>query len=784
MASAFEGLIKRPPAEHVAVLKSSGADLSYDSAYAHVINRDEAERYIVVFGRSGSTSSIKVFDINGVEKTVHTPNGLGYINEGDLDQKIRCTTVSDVTFVLNRNKTVAASASLSPQSRNTTGKIPEALIWIRQTNYKRHYHIIITKGGTTRTYFHNTGTQSHDDIGTEDIAEKLASSTSNSTTTGYASNPFTGLTLVQSGNVLWFYGTATTDTFDIQVLDDFGGEGMQLATDQVHDFDHLPDYAPHGYLVKVKGQEANSGDDYWVRFVQDRASPSTSTIYHGFWQESLGPNETYSLDDSTMPHVLVRESNGDFRFKKADGTTYADFHWQDRIAGDSDTAPMPAFVGFKIRDLNFFKDRLVLLYNEFISLSETGNYFNFFPTTVQNVVDTDTIEVGSTQPAVMDFKSSVVYSDRLIAFTPQSQLTLKGDQILSPKTVSLTQSATFENTDVSPITSGTSIFFGFSRGSYAGIREMFISNSLDLQFDAVDITVQVPQYLPGKLVKIAASTHENFVVALVADEKSSLYVYKYYNQGDQRVQSAWGKFTFRDSTILDMQFIDTTLFIIMKRGSSTVLEKIRMESGRKDLNSTYVTTLDRRIDQSSLVSATYSSTTNTTTYVLPYNITTNAVMQVVTKTGLSLQTTKVNSTTLSVPGNFTTNIWIGDRYTMVYEFSEPVLKSPGQTGGLNPITTGRYQLRYGTIAYGNSAYFNVKIQIDAGSTYEYQFTGRILGALNNTIGSVSLDSGNFRFPVYSRNNQVRLIVENDSPLPSNLLSAEYEALFSDRSQRR
>jgi hypothetical protein len=427
---------------------------------------------------------------------------------------------------------------------------------------------------------------------------------------------------------------------------------------------------------------------------------------------------------------------------------------------------------------------LVVLSGEYINLSETGDPFNFWPTTVQNVVDTDPIEVGSTQPSVMDFKSSVVFSDRLVAFTPQAQLTLKGDTILSPRTISLTQSASFENLDTSPIASGTSIFFGFNRGSYSGIREMMVSNSLDLQFDAVDITVQVPQYLTGSIKKIVASTHENYVIALCNGDLSSLYVYKYYNQGDQRIQSSWGKFTFTDSTILDIQFLDTTLYVVLKRGSSTVIESLRMESGRKDSNSTYVTSLDRRLTPSQLVSATYDSVNNRTTYVLPYTITTNAVMAVVTTGGLSLQTTKVNSTTLRVPGNYTTGVWIGSKYTMVYEFSEQVLKAPSQTGGMATITTGRYQIRYGSIAYGNSAYFKVKVIIDAGSTYEYAFTGRTLGALNNTIGAVSLDSGSFRFPVYSRNSQVKVSIENDSPLPSNLLSAEYEALFSDRTQRR
>jgi hypothetical protein len=778
LASAFEGLIKRPPAEHVAVLKNAGVDLSYDSASIHVIDRSETERYVVVFGRNntGNSSYIKVYDINGVEKTVHIPDGVDYINEANIDTKLRCVTVADVTFVVNRNKTVLASTTKSPWSRNTATNISEAMIWVRQTNYKRHFEVNITKGGTTKQLLYQTGSGAGDDIGTEEVASQLAAD--------YTASPHTGLSMVRVGNVLWFYGSTSSDTFDVTLADDFGGEAMSLTTRTVNSFDDLPDVAPHGYLVKVLGSENNAKDDYWVRFVQSASTPSTTTLSAGYWREDMGPNLTYDFNLSTMPHILVREANGDFRFKQANGTTYADFDWVPRTVGDDDSSPMPQFVDNKIRDINFFRDRLVVLSGEYITMSEIGDPFNFFPTTVQDLVDTDPIEVGSTQPEVMDFKSSVVFSDRLVAFTPQAQLTLRGDGFLSSKTVSLTQSASFENIDVRPISSGTSIFFAFNRGSYSGVREMVVSNSLDLQFDAIDVTIQVPQYLAGSVVKMAASTHENYVIALCKDELSSLFVYKYFNQGDQRVQSAWSKFTFRDATILDIQFLDTTLYVVLKRGTSTVLEKIRMESGRKDSGSLYVTALDRRLTPSQCVSISYNATTNRTTYTLPYVITSNAQMEVVTTGGLRLATTRDSSTTLSVQGNYQTNFWIGDKYTMLYEFSEQLIKTANQAGGITAVLGGRYQIRYGTLAYGNSAYFKVKVQIDAGSTYEYPFTGRNMGAINNLVGSISIDSGNFRFPVYSRNSQVKILVENDSPLPSNLLSAEYEALFSDRSLRR
>jgi hypothetical protein len=863
--SAFEGLIKRPPSEHVAVLKTSGTDIAFDSAYVHVIDRDATERYVVVFGRtnSGSTSYLKVYDINGTEKTVTTPSGLGYINEANIDTKLRAVTVSDVTFIVNRNKTVLASSTLSPNSRNTATVIPEALVWVKQTNYSRKYSIRITRNGITRTYMCITGATSTSQIGTDYVSGSLFGDKQNSdfngvcTTTsgavstivvpagthvgtlvagmrilgdnfdidttvlsfttsagahtitlskptigatsgrlyawkldtaavfGYNIANFSGVNVLTANNVTWVYGSTATDTFDILSFDDFGGEGVTLTHNGIGMFADLPDNAPHGYLIKITGNVLEATDDYWVRFVQTQTTPSTTTISDGYWKEDMAPGIPYKMDNSTMPHVLVRNSDGSFTFKPADGSTYTDFSWASRVCGDDYTAPMPAFIGQKISDLSFFKNRLVLLSGEYVSTSEISQYFNFFPTTVQRVLDSDPIEVGSTQSRVSDMKSSAVFSDRLVIFTPQTQLTLKGDGALTPNTVSLTASASYENTDTAPTTSGTSIFFPFNRGSYSGIREMFVSNGLDLQFDAVDLTVQVPQFISGSILKIVASTHDNYLVCLGSGDRSVLYVYKYYNQGDQRVQSAWGKFTFKNAYILDIQFIDTVLYIVMKRGNQSVVEKINMESGKKDLNSTYMTTIDRRVDGAACTVA-YNSTTNLTTYTLPYTISSNEGTVVVSKTGQTLyMPSAASGTTAITQGNTSaTPVWIGSLYNMVFQFSEPNLTSATQSGNAATILSGRYQLRYGTISFGNTSNFKVQVGITGGDTFNYYFTGRIIGETGNIIGSVALDSGKFRFPIYSRNSQVSITVSNDSPLPSNLLAAEYEALFTDRTLRR
>ena len=68
-----------------------------------------------------------------------------------------------------------------------------------------------------------------------------------------------------------------------------------------------------------------------------------------------------------MPHVLIRGADGNFRFE-VDGDTYTmsgtDFtlpKWGERVVGDLISAPNPSFIGNKINNVFFFRNRLGFL---------------------------------------------------------------------------------------------------------------------------------------------------------------------------------------------------------------------------------------------------------------------------------------------------------------------------------------------------------------------------------------------------------------------------------------
>jgi hypothetical protein len=136
-----------------------------------------------------------------------------------------------------------------------------------------------------------------------------------------------------------------------------------------------------------------------------------------------------------------------------------------------------------------------------------------------------------------------------------------------------------------------------------------------------------------------------------------------------------------------------------------------------------------------------------------------------------------------------TQFYVGEKYTMTYEFSEPTLKEPTPTGGRVAITGGRLQIKHWLLRYQDSGDFTVKVlpryrplqAYGLGGTFDY--TGRVIGGGAGVLGTTTLASGDFRFPVMSKADRLSVIIESDSHLPCQFLSAEWEGSMHLRSRR-
>jgi len=749
-----EGLKKRPPTEHVAKISSS----SLTNAFIHTINRDSNERYIVVI----SNGSITVHTVDGVSKTVvNQTNATNYLTSSNPRGEFKALTVNDYTYILNTKKTVAMDSSIT-----SPAKIEQAVYTVNQgigsSTTSSPYSITID--GTTYTY--NSATTD-----TKTIRNGVKS----------AIGSPSGISLANIGDSS-FSIIKSSGTLNVSASDGYGDQASQVVKDTVQNFTDLPAQAINNMVVEVLGDASNSFDNYYVIY-------KTST---NAWEETVAPGIETTIDPDTMPHVLIRTADGNFRFTQVDGSTYTISgtnydvpSWGERIVGDLDSSPTPSFVDTKINDIYFHRNRLGFLADENVILSRSGEIFAFFNETVTDALDTDPIDVNVSHTKVSILKHAVAFDEKLLLFSDQTQFILTGGASLSPGSVSVNVTTEYETLDtVSPVGSGNNVFFAFNKGQFTGVREMYVESDGETN-QGEDITANIPKYVPSDIFKFAIASNENILVTLSSKtgQLNSLYIYQWFFANSKRLQSAWHKWTIgdaNDTTILNVDFIGTTLYLVVERSDGVYIETLDCAPASVDTGETYLTHLDRKLDNTQITES-YDAGTNLTTITLPYTI--DNTMKLVGKSGASnkagrdITLASQTGTTLTVAGDITGfNYFIGEQYEFTYTFSQQYLALGTNTeGSRTRIREGRLQIRNWTVSFNDTGFFQSSVTPVGRDPSVSTFTGTIVGT--GLAGTVNLEDGDFTFAVQSRNENLTITLTNNSHLPCNFVNAEWEGYY-------
>lgn len=781
ISSLIDGLKKRPPLNNLAKIHDTGTVTASNSFFS-LINRDETEKHLIDIQAGVSLASLNITDLVSPASSITLKNEAGtslstsdltYLHTAAPMEDLRSLVVDDYTFIVNRSVDVAMDSSTS------TSRNPEAIVFCKAVRDKAVYTIKLWNDETSVAAADYTATYTAaaaDDqqVVIAGLAASLSTVGANTTFHWENSNSST-LYIKQDDNSDFRIEISTTYT-----------ESFYLFKDSSQSLSLLPEEGYAGFIIRIENDADDTGDEYYVKFVPTNENITTG-FTSGYWTETVAPGIEYKLDRTTMPHVIVSEGSNVFTFKPLD--------WDEMIAGAADTNPQPSFVDNAIRGLLFYQNRLALLTGESVVFSETGNYFNFFRTTVLQQLDSDPIDVALTSSDISLLNYGVVNSEKLIMFSNNAQFAIThGTTSLTPSSIESQQVTKYSNyTDCEPVTLGNSIFFGYDKGDFSGVREYFVGTDTIL-FDAIDITDQCPRYIEGDIEKLAVVDAENLVIAKQSTSRNLLYGYKFYNQGQQRILSSWFKIDTgltADAVINDIFTIGNILYTVITRNDGTYIETSDMSSGLKDSDSEIVIALDRRIDESKLLSIAYSPITNLTTLELPYDMYSEAEPVIVTRTtDTSVGEVQLNNVELTGPSTLTVKgdhesspLWIGQQYTMEYTMTRPTVRQQSESGGSVPIYNGRMTVRYANLAIDNTQYLKVTVQPLHRSMYTYTYTPRLLGTGAIEIGDNLPEKDTvYRVPIYAKNEEFEIKLINDTPFQSNILGVNWEATFQLRSK--
>ena len=340
-----------------------------------------------------------------------------------------------------------------------------------------------------------------------------------------------------------------------------------------------------------------------------------------------------------------------------------------------------------------------------------------------------------------------------------------------------------------PVSSGKTVFFATDKGEWGGVREYITLPDNSDQNDASDITAHVPRYVRGNVSRLECSTNEDMLLVLSEEMRTSLWLYKYFWNGSEKIQSAWSRWDMCGE-VLSAAILNTGVYLIMQYGDGVYLEKMDITPGYKDEGETFEYCLDRKITERDVTLGAYDAINKTTAITLPYDIPAGYTPVVVTRTGgpeapgnllRRVDVTGPRTLTVEGPDAHGRKLFIGIPYESSYTFSTFAIREGDSKG--NAVTTGRLQLRRLTLNCSNTGFLHMHVTPKFRPTSTYTFTGQELGHGTNIIGAIPLYTGTINFPILSLNTQVEVKVGSDSFLPFALVNASWEGFYNTRNAR-
>lgn len=570
-----------------------------------------------------------------------------------------------------------------------------------------------------------------------------------------------GFTVIQIGSGIYitrsspFVVTAPDDTL------------MTIIQNSADDVSKLPSSCKDGYVAKI----ANSGedeDDYYVKFIGDNGDGP------GVWEETVAPDLPISFNAATMPMQLVRQSNGTFNLEQST--------WENRLVGDNVTNETPSFVGKTVSKMVFFRNRLGILSDENIILSRPGDFFNFWNKTATTVVPIDPIDLScsSQTPAVL--YEALETNAGLVMFAENQQFLMTTDSdIFSPRTAKINALSTYNfNIRTRPVSLGTSLAFLNNGGNYTRMFEMNTVNR-DTEPQLIEQSKLVSKLIPLNYEVIAESKENNFI-ALASKTSNELWIYRYFNTGEKRIQSAWVNWDLAGDVLYHCLMDDVYYAALKFNDGTIILQSIDIRPTDGTQVDSYRIYMDNMVEVASS-SLTYDPFTLTTSFTKPNGFPSNDKLSVFTLEDGNNQgrfeNVTVNSNTITISGDWTdTGLTLGYLFEMLVEF--PTIY-PQQKQGESVRSDVRSSLTV----------HRVKLNLEDAGVYEstlsrkgkpdyvqlYECRQQDGYRANSVAFAQNKDQ---TIPVYERNTNVTLTLTSSHPSPCTLISMNWEGDYNPR----
>ena len=359
----------------------------------------------------------------------------------------------------------------------------------------------------------------------------------------------------------------------ISTYDSYGNNAMSSFYKDIDGIEGLPSKMRYNWVFfrfRVKQEKTYDKVAYWVK-----------------WNGKTREETTHDTDTVIIQHTMPVEMR--IQFYTNGSIARVDIglrEWDQRKVGDDVTNKGPKFLNRKpIRDIFFYRNRLGFLTDEGVAMTESGDHSNLWRTTAMSSLDSDPIDFVVSTTSSTSLKYTIMNQDKIFILADNVQFVMDGGLVLSPSSVKVQEVSHYVlNLDVSPIVSDNKIIMIGGTDKSTIVYEYAYNQNIGVA-EATALTAHVPGYILKDVVCLAASNEDNMIFIVASDHREKLrphtggsyfrdmyddepypapkgfqpldkypdrkilYVYKYADSGNERVQSAWSKWNYRGSVL-------------------------------------------------------------------------------------------------------------------------------------------------------------------------------------------------------------------------------------------
>ena len=568
------------------------------------------------------------------------------------------------------------------------------------------------------------------------------------------------------------------------------GELLNVVAGKVNDVGDLPSQCKNGMVVEVVNSAAEE-DNHYVKFFGNNDRDGEGT-----WEECAKPGRKIRLKRSTMPVLLIRTADSNFRLTELDGSNYTIAgqqysvpQWDDALVGDDITNPEPSFVGKEINKMLFFRNRFTILADENIVMSRPGDFTNFFGKSAIQLVASDPVDIAASSEYPAILFDGIQVNTGLVLFSKNQQFMLTTDSdVFSPTTAKINALSSYNfNFATNPISLGTTIGFLDNAGKFSRFFEM-AQVQREGEPEVIEQSAVVSR-LFEKDLKLISNSRENSVIFFSEEDTTTLYGYRYFDNIRERKLAAWFKWTLTGNIQYHCMQDDFLYVVVRNNGKDQLLKyAIKMDSNTIQLENNRVH-LDHLMTTSGW---TYNSTTKKSTKAKPVGLESSnqLVAYDIDDTANPPEAignyadVTVNGSNLEINGD-----WSGQTFLLGYEYTMqvtlPTIYYVQQKGE-----------RFEADTRGNTILHRVKLAFGPVGVYETTLTrvGRTdytelheVTPANNYLANTTgvFDDNIIRtVPIYDRNINATLTIKSTHPAPATIHNYMWEGTYNNNFYQR